>query len=175
MEQASLEVKGDLLIIRAPYHPDLVREIQGILGRRWNGAKRYWTVHKAFEEQVREMIRPFFQIEGELNYVKLTTLRARIIGKSSRWYRDGVTIDEQNVFNPSSGYLDMRPNNMFEILDYSGGFITRGSAFEVEYTVLIRLREQAQWQAFGDSSYEILSGDNPIDRFLDEILAKGYE
>lgn len=157
MEKARLKKVGDKLLIRTPYNAVLVEQIRGIPGRAWDATNKQWVVPIGSEKQVRDLIRQFFEIEGEdsdlYQIVKVT-----ITGKasSSRRYIGGVTIDEQNIFDPMSGYLDMRPNGVFEILDYDGGF-TKGDsldAFEVAYQLTIKVRRNAVWAITGQGEYQ---------------------
>src|SRR5579885_304103 len=66
----SLTRIGDILIIRAPYHPLLVAEIKRIPGRKYSGPPlRVWSVPAQYEEQIRAIVRNYFPIEDEPNVV----------------------------------------------------------------------------------------------------------
>ncbi len=183
---ANVRRKGDKIEIRAPYHELLVREIKGIPGRVWHETARMWTLPAASEQQARELVRQFYQIEGEPCYIVYQTVRVTVRGgaDANRVYRGGVTVDGRHLFDVNSGYLDMRPNMDFEILDYAGGFTAesttaRGRAdkpFHVEYVLRVRVRTDAEWAATGrgefGGAYELLTGENPVDAFLEEVLAR---
>lgn len=165
------------LFIRAPYHPRLVTEIRGIPGRRWKPGLQAWSVPVASEQQVREIVRRFYQIDGEPCYLRYKIVRVHVTSFCDRRVGGGVTIDERDLFNTQSGYLDMRPNNIFEILDYVGGFVEKdNTSFRVDYTLKLNVREDAEWRVTGYvpyiASYEILSGDNPVDQFLEDLLSR---
>lgn len=175
-ELAVLKKVKDKILLRSPYHPGLVDAIRGIPGRRWNG--EVWSFPAASEQQVREIVREFYQIEGEPCYVQFQIVRARI---RARRYGT-VRIDGHDIVSATSGYLDMQPNTLFEILDYAGGFTEpyrrasdRVGGFEVDYTLRIRMREDAKWSIHvyggGEASYEILS-DGPIEAFLQSLMEK---
>lgn len=181
MERAKITKVGGNLLVFTPYNSQLVEEIRGIPGRRWDASLRAWSVPVASEQQVRELVRKFYQIEGEPCYTDYDVLRVKVIGKVSASHvrAGGVSIDDVDIFNPQSGYLDMRPNTPFEILDYVGGIVgikQEGEPFMIEYTLKIKVRKNAVWHTTGSGdyqgSYEILSGNTPIDKFLDSLFAE---
>ncbi len=163
MQTAKLTKVGDQLIIRCPYNASLVEEIRSIPGRRWNPDMKAWAVPAGSEQQVRELVRQFFQIEGEESQVEYEIVRVKVTGKSSskRSYLGGVTVDGKEVFSTMRGYLDMRPNDTFQILDSKGGFTygdgyinnNHAHAFEVEYELVLKVRKGAQWAATGHADY----------------------
>ncbi len=176
MQKASLVRVGDQLIIRSPYNAGLVEEVKGIPGRRWNPDIKVWSVPIGSEVQAREIVRQFFQIEGEPSYIEYETVRVRVTGKTSstRYYCGGVTIDGRDVFSPTHGYLDTRKNDEFEILEQKGGFVSgdgyikrgKGHAFAVEYELLLRVRKNAEWKTTGRAeywgTYEIIPNDEDV-------------
>jgi hypothetical protein len=175
--KAQLSKSGDNLVIATPYNPRLVEEIRGIPGRRFDGIKKMWWVHVSFEPQIREIVRKFFQIEGESSYVEQVTLRVHVTCQFSGngRYNGSVSIDGQDIFNPTSGYLDMRPNPVFEIVDHAGGFVEKKSSsdpYRIDYTLKLKVLKDAGWRVSGSATYEILSGDNPVDRFIEDLLQK---
>lgn len=181
METAKITKRASQIIIKTPYNADLVDEIRGIPGRAWDPKNKVWFAPAASEQQVREMIRPFFQIEDEPSYVNLKVIRVHVSGSCNGHRCGGVMIDGHDLFNPSSGYLDMQSNNDFEILDYSGGFVgevvrSPQKMFAVEYVLKLRIRAGASFTVTGHGdyagSYEILSNDNPVDKFIDSLSLK---
>lgn len=174
--KAQLSKSGDNLVIATPYNPRLVEEIRGIPGRRFDGIKRTWIVHTSFESQIRDIVRKFFQIEGEPSYVELVTIRVKITCQFGNSRRNGsVSIDGQDIFNPMSGYLDLRPNPVFEIVDHAGGFVDKKSSsdpYSIDYTLKLKVLKDAEWCVSAPATYEILSGDNLVDRFIEDLLSK---
>lgn len=168
--------KNDL-IVSSPYNPRLVEDIRGIPGRRYNSVNKTWIVHESFDPLVRAILRRFFQIEGEPSYVEYVVLRVRVTCEflGSLRYSGDVSVDSQAIFDSTSGYLDLRPNPILEILDYAGGFVDRKSAhepFKIDYSLRMCVLKDATWSVSGHASYEILSNDNLVDRFVDDILQK---
>lgn len=175
MQIARLTRARDQLLIQFPYNADLIEEIRGIPGRRWNVEMKVWSVPLGNEQQVREVIRPYYQIEGEPPYIEYETVRVRITGKTSstRYYCGGVTVDGRDIFSPTHGYLDMRENDVYEILEHRGGFVRgdgyikhgQGHAFEVEYELVLRVRKDVRWKSTGRAdywgTYEFLSNELP--------------
>jgi hypothetical protein len=181
-EMAEISLDGEEIVIRTPYNPALVVEIRGIPGRWWDARKRVWHVPASSEQQVREIIRQFYQIEGEPCYIPYKVVRVRVRGGKYA----GVCINGRELFDLLSGYLDMsQPNDIFEILDYAGGFTDeykrvqdRHETFRVDYTLRLNVREDAVWLAtgYGDNkaSYEFISpGNSSIDQFLEELNERG--
>lgn len=181
-QQAKLTKVDQQLVIQCPYNSRLVDRIRGIPGRRWDNVNRVWSVPVESEQQVRDLVRQFFKIEDEPDHIERIVIRVKVTGKSPGGGRNlgGVMIEDRDIFDTSSGYLDMRPNNDYEILDYVGGIVgdipDPRDPFAVEYTLRLKVRKNAKWYVSGygefRGDYEILSGDNPVDRFLEELLNK---
>jgi hypothetical protein len=168
--QASLKRVHDKIVLHSPYNALLVEAIHGIPGSRWNGS--FWLFPAACDQQVRELVREFFQFEGEPCYISYKEIRIRVQGSHIGWVR----IDGRDLF--PAGYLDMQSNDAFEILDYAGGFLEpfkkvrdRHQGFKVEYTLRLKIREDARIETHGNGSYEVLS-DGPIEQFLQELLER---
>lgn len=123
MATAKITKVADVVLVQAPYNASLIAEIKAIPGRRYNPDLKAWSVPDGSEQQVRELVRQYYQIEGEVSQVEYETVRVRVTGKSSskRTYMGGVTVDGREIFSTMRGYLDMRPNDSFEILEYKGG------------------------------------------------------
>ncbi len=165
MQKAQVTKVGDKLIICSQYNERFTSEIRGIPGRVWCPGITAWSVPLGSEQQVRDLVDDFYTYE---------TVRVKVMCKLTTQSRQAgcVSVDGKDLFNPTSGYLDMRPNGAFEILDYSGG----KQDGHIDYTLRLKILKNAEWQASGYSeyraSYEILSGNNPIDDFLDTLLSK---
>ncbi len=182
MEKAKLTKVAGKLLIHTPYNSHLVDEIRGIPGRRWNPDLQAWSVPVESEQQVRDLVRQFYQIEGEPCYVEYEIIRVKVTGEGSakRTHTSSVTVDGREIFNPYSGYLDMRANGSFEILEHVGGFVKgdgyvrhgRGHAFAVAYTLKMRVRKEAEWETRGSGTYEFLPPESPVDEFLRSVLEK---
>ena len=191
MQIAKLSRVGDRLLIQFPYNPGLIEEIREIPDRRWNGSIKAWSVPIGNEQQVRDVIRPYYQIEGEPSYIEYETIRVRVTGKTSarRTYCGGVTIDGRDVFSPTHGYLDMRENDIYEIQEHRGGFVHgdghikrgQGHAFEVMYDLVLKVRKDATWETTGRAEYwgtyeffsnELPSVDDALWSEVQDILKK---
>jgi len=172
--QARLVKKGSELHVYTPYHRLLVEQIRGIPGRRWDGT--CWIVPVRAEEQTRELVRQFYQIEGEPCYVPFVVLRVHIRSEKKGYACGQVSVDDCELFLPESGYLNMQEEDGFVILDYAGGFTdeyksarSRKNGFVIDYTLKIKVRDGAKWVTSGAASYEILSGGTAIDQFLEQV------
>lgn len=157
MEKARLQRVGEKLLIQTPYNAVLVEQLRGIPGRMWDKVNHKWVVPAGSEKQVRALIRQFFEIEGETSdlyqIIKVKVTGCASVSRSRLGY---VTIDGEELFSPMHGYLDMRPNGVFEILEYKGGF-SKGdslSAFEIEYVLTVKVRRNARWATHGRDEYQ---------------------
>lgn len=173
MQYARIRREGTALLVFTPYDPALVREFNGVPGSRWKPDRRAWSFPTGSEQQVREIVRQCYPIEDEGIQVAYETLRVHITGSD----RASVSINGVDLFSSASGYLDMRPNYHFEILDYAGGFTSReGRSFTVDYTLRLKVRTDATWQTRGYGAWQstctVLSGNNPIDQFLESLVER---
>jgi hypothetical protein len=152
MSNATLTKVANQIIIRTPYNASLVDEIKSLPGRRWNDDIKAWSVPAEHETSVREIVRQYFQIEGEESQVKYEVLELIVWADNTykRSYPHGVTIDGCDVVNMAYGSIVQR-SNTFELLESSGGFICGDSnhAFEVKYQIKVRVRKDATIETYG--------------------------
>lgn len=160
-------IKGQATIsIQTPYNASFVDALKAEIPathRKWDSSSKTWNVSGQFEEKAREITRRFFEIEGEDNQVEYEEVRCLVKGGNSakRTYSGGVTIDGIDIFSPMTGYLNHKSAS-FEIIESEGGFTSGDSrhAFDVEYTLKLKVRKGANWQEYGNANhngrYEIL-------------------
>src|SRR5258708_3162515 len=154
--QAKLTKVGNVVIINTPYNASLVADIKTLPGRRYNAELKAWSVPVQHEEQVREIVRKYFQIEGEESSVKYSIVRVIVTAKASskRTYLGGVTVDGHDIINMMYGSVRYN-DDTFEVLQEKGGF-TRGDAnhaWEVEYDLTLKTRKGAIFQTTGHADY----------------------
>ncbi len=167
MNKATLTNENGLIVIRTPYNASLVQEIKSLPGRRWNADERAWTVPASQEMQAREIVRRYFQIEGKESALEYEIVRCHIFAKVSakRTYNGNVAIDGHEIVNM---YGSVRRNDdAFEVIEEQGGFLRGDSrhAFEVEYTLTLKVRKGAAFERTGHADYwgrfEILGNESP--------------
>jgi len=164
---AKLIEEGSRIIVKtSAFNADFVAEIKRIDGKRpvlVNGKFDAWSLPVELEQEVREIARRYFQIEGEESKVEYEILRLRVTGESSssRNYQGGVSIDGHDLIDTMRGGMRTSPN--FEILSSQGGFThgdgyinlkrTSSHAFSVEYIVEVKVRKGAKIEATGRASH----------------------
>ena len=173
MNRAKLVKVADQILIHTDYNASLVEEIRGIPGRRWSSSMKVWSVPVGSEQQVREIVRRFFVIEGETSFDPYETITVKVIGR----YPASVTVDGIDIFSPRSGLLDTRPNGAFEIISYTGGVKwserhSRYTAFGIDYTLTLKVRKNAEWDTTGNGDYEIVEEEviQPGTFHLNDVL-----
>jgi hypothetical protein len=162
MAVATIINNGSESIIKSPYNASLVSDIKALPGRKWNSDNKAWSVPGRFDAQVREIVRRYFQIEGEQSAVEYEEVRLVVCADntSKRSYPHGVTIDGCDVVNMTYGSL-VQKSNAFEILESKGGFLRGDSrhAFEVRYEIKVKVRKDAKIETYGrcgSGSFEIV-------------------
>lgn len=140
--------------ISSPYNRSFVDALKAAIpyeGRKWDRDAKTWNITPEYLEKAKEVVRQFFEIEGEENHIEYEIVEAIVKAgnTSKRTYPAGVTIDGVNIINPLYGNLN-RKSPTFEILESSGGF-TRGDnahAFDVEYQIKVKVRKGAGWDCY---------------------------
>ncbi len=154
--------------IKSPYNASLVEEIKSLPNRRWNGVQKAWIVPMKFESQAREIVRKYFQIDGEEAQIEYETIEMVVWTDNTykRSYPHGVTVDGCDVINMQYGSL-VRSSKQFEILESKGGFTSGDSnhAFSVRYEIKVRVRKGAKIEAYGrcgKGSFEIVEAGKAV-------------
>lgn len=155
---------GSHVIIKSPYNGRLVDAIKAIPGAKWNvnGEKKYWSLPIEHYEAAKEVVRPFYQIEGEESFVTWRTVRATVRfeqhkTRTVRKYGKAVLIDGTDLINVDYGNV-YKYSSDFDILEEQGGFVQgdeKSPYWAVEYTLLIKMRSQAVVQAVSGTYEEI--------------------
>lgn len=152
MATASIVKMPSGVAVKSPYNASLVEEIKSLPNRKWDGIQKVWIVPQSSEVRAREIVRKYFQIEGEKSEVEYETINLIVWADNTykRSYPHGVTIDGCDVVNMSYGSL-IRSSNAFEILESKGGFVKGDSshAYEVRYEIKVRVRKGAKIEAYG--------------------------
>jgi hypothetical protein len=148
-----IDIPNGEIAIKSPYNASLVEEIRSLPNRRWNGVEKSWVVPAKYENQVRQIVRKYFQIEGEEAQVEYEVLDLVIWADNTykRSYPHGVTIDGCDVVNMQYGSL-IRSSNAFEVLEEKEGEFLKGDsshAFEVRYRVKVKVRKGAKIETYG--------------------------
>ncbi len=148
---ATIEIKNNQAIVKAPYNAAMVDEIKNIPNRKWDGITKAWIVPAEFAGKAQEIIDRYF---GEA--VEKEIIRLRITGGNTykRTYPHGVSIDGYDLITPWGNIS--RDCAAFKVLDCKGGF-TRGDArhaFDVEYEVTLEIRKGARIERTGRASYQ---------------------
>jgi hypothetical protein len=157
MQTATITKVAGQVIVRTPWNESLVQEIRNIPGRRWNSQVRAWFVPAGSEHQVRELVRQYFQIEGEyLPDTPYENVLVRVTGNASDKYSHigGVRIDGVDILSFVGGYLDTRPNGAFEILEYKSTCTETEAFYQIEYELLLRIRRNAAWSVTGRGDFK---------------------
>lgn len=148
---ARISKVGDKILLKDPFFcNDLVNEVRKIPGRDWNGRLKVWSFPLHSEQQVRPIVRKFFAIEDEVAGIEYQIRRVKVVGKPAGTMGT-VWVGAFQVFN-EFGFLDMRKNGMYTILDYKGTPDEKG----VEYELTLYLNPDAQWSATRGGDYEFL-------------------
>lgn len=164
---ARLIEEGNRIIIKtSAYNADFVEDIKKVDGKKpvfVNGKFDSWSVPAEQEQAAREIVRRYFQIEGEESHIEYEVLRLRVTGKSSakRSYLGGVEIDGHDLIDTMHGNLRKSPH--FEVLKSEGGFVygdgyinlkrQSSHAFAVEYIVEVKVRKGAKIEATGHADH----------------------
>jgi hypothetical protein len=156
MATAIITNQGHEVFVKSPYNASLVSDIKALQGRRWDGGNKVWAVPARLESEVREIVRRYFQIEGEESTIEYETVRVHVEVKSSskRSYIGNVTVDGHDIVSGLYGNV-RRNDDAFEVIEEKGGF-TRGDsrhAFEVSYDLVLKVRKGAIFQSTGHADY----------------------
>lgn len=156
MSQAKITKVGNVVVISTPYNASLVTEIKELPGRRYNSDLKAWSVPVQHEDRVREIVRKYFQIEGEESTIERVTVKVivRVKASSKRSYCGGVTIDGHDIVNMAYGSVRYN-DDTFEILQEKGGFIVGDArhAYTAEYELTLRVRKGAVFASTGHADY----------------------
>lgn len=159
MTKAQIIKRGAVAAIKSDYNTSLIAELKAIPGRRWNGATKCWEIPLPHEEAAREILRKYFPIEDELNVEparEIIKARVQAGNSSKRNYSGGVKIDGIDVISTLTGAINLKPNSAFEVLESSVGTWLRGDArhaFDIEYTVVLKVRQGADWESYGNANH----------------------
>lgn len=156
MSQARITKVGNVVVVNSPYNATLVDEIKELPGRRYNPDLKAWSVPSQHEEEVRQIVRKYFQIEGEESAVEYQMVKVIVTVKASskRTYLGGVTVDGHDLVN--MGYGSVRYNDdAFEVLQEKGGFTVGDSrhAYTAEYELTLKVRKGAIFESTGHADY----------------------
>ena len=152
--QAEFTRQGMMIAIKTPYNASLVDEIKLLSGRRWDAASKCWLVPLAEEGNARDIVRKYYQIQGEASIVQMETKRLRVVAEAShrRTYVGRIEIDGQELIWSNSGSLRMEgPEGAWKVLEATGGYTSGDArhAYRVEYTLTLSLRKDAKIEASG--------------------------
>lgn len=168
MTKALLIENNGEIAIKTPYNASLVEEIKSLPNRRWNGVQKAWIVPASREQEVREIVRKYFMIEGEESTVEHEVLDLVVWADNTykRSYPHGVTVDGCDIVNMAYGSL-VRSSNAFEILESKGGFVKGDSshAYEVCYEIKLKVRKGAVIEGYGrcgKGSFEIVEAGKAV-------------
>lgn len=155
-QTAKITKVGNVVVISSPYNAILVSEIKELPDRKYNPDLKAWSVPVQHEEQVRQIVRKYFGIEGEENTVEYRNVHVIVRAKASskRTYLGGVTVDGHDIINMNYGSV-RRNDDSFEVVQEKGGFV-RGDAshaWEVEYDLILKVRKGAYFQTTGRADH----------------------
>ncbi len=195
MQTAKVIAASTRIFVESPYNAEMIAALKEIPGRKWHPTEKCWSVPVEEEARLREVVRRYFQIEGEK--VEMETIDLRVFAECSakRTYFGTVTIEGHEVIRRDGS---LGQSDRFEILEAKGGFdkgdghlyLTglggpRGHAWQATYTIKVRTRHGAKIEevrcASHCGSFEILDrsaedqGSSPAEKVIDFGVCEGMK
>jgi predicted transposase YbfD/YdcC len=157
-DKAEIEQTDTLVKVKAPYHSQMIDALK-VIGAKWDAQNKVWYVPAEDEGKLREVVRPYFQIEGEESFVQWKTVKLHIKFEQNkrRGHRKCVLIDGHDLLNVNYGNL-YKVGTVFDILESSGGFTEgdeRSPYWTVEYDLTVKVRANAVIEEMSGTCKEI--------------------
>jgi hypothetical protein len=169
MKSAKILTAGENTFVESPYNAEMIAEIKEIPGRQWKKDVKAWMVPSEREQELREIVRKYFVIEGEESEIEYEVLNMVVEADNTRQRSapHGLTVDGCDIVYMNTGHLCMKASS-FEILEAKGGYRYGDSrrAYGVRYEIKIKVRKGAKIEAYGrcgKGSFEIIPQQQQVE------------